>query len=454
MPSQSPIPTTSHSVGVVQVILSFHAPKPAAKKDSSKGGKKSTAPKGKVEMKTKEISFTFEASEDNYLSFLSELLKAHSHNNIKVLLGKKMKKDGVDIDMFAEYEKITKKILEEEPSKLTVYLDLEDVKASAKQHDEGNSTSSDDGSSDEEGANNGKSGIERELGRIRGVLEKKYANPADSGYTYVALTPSMMSEWARAIYDMDASANHPPNTLSFDPKTRTRSLFHNPKPLTGSASTGGADMLHVFSSILSDARALFVPNIPTTPSNSTVSLANPPSALTSAISISPAKNTPTKLSHFLRYVEEHEGIKDAQMFEDVLSEKGYGPDVMGDITKDDLVSCGLTAGDALHMKRAACIWWTSPDAKRTRHSPTPTHSVHIDDCDHIRFEKRYANNTGCKSVFGPGIIPGRNLRAKEFQWTLEKVPDGFIPDIDPEYINLNAPLFEPSPSPELTTHTD
>ncbi|KAF8810912.1 hypothetical protein BYT27DRAFT_7208952 [Phlegmacium glaucopus] len=143
MPSQSPTPTTSHSVGVVQVILSFHAPKPAAKKDSLKGGKKSTAPKGKVEMKTKEIPPTFEGSEDNYLSFLSELLKAHSHNkympvkkhtqfSIKVLLGKKVKKDGVDIDMFAEYEKITKKILEEEPSKLMVYLDLEDVKASTK----------------------------------------------------------------------------------------------------------------------------------------------------------------------------------------------------------------------------------------------------------------------------------------------------------------------------------
>ena len=48
--------------------------------------------------------------------------------------------------------------------------------------------------------------MERELGRLRGLLEKKYANPADSGYTYitndgekVALTPSMMSEWARAV---------------------------------------------------------------------------------------------------------------------------------------------------------------------------------------------------------------------------------------------------------------
>lgn len=47
--------------------------------------------------------------------------------------------------------------------------------------------------------------MERELARFRGLLEVKYANPSDAGYTYVAndgervpLTPSMMSEWARA----------------------------------------------------------------------------------------------------------------------------------------------------------------------------------------------------------------------------------------------------------------
>jgi hypothetical protein len=34
--------------------------------------------------------------------------------------------------MFVEYEKITKNITEEEPSTLTVYLDLDDVKACAK----------------------------------------------------------------------------------------------------------------------------------------------------------------------------------------------------------------------------------------------------------------------------------------------------------------------------------
>lgn len=41
---------------------------------------------------------------------------------------------------------------------------------------------------------------------MRGKLEKKYANPDDGGYTYVAddgekipLTPALMSQWARAM---------------------------------------------------------------------------------------------------------------------------------------------------------------------------------------------------------------------------------------------------------------
>ena len=101
------------------------------------------------------------------------------------------------------------------------------------------------------------------------------------------------------------------------------------------------------------------------------------------------------------------------MFEDVLSERGYGPDIMDEIDKSDLVSCGLSDGDALRLKRAARIWWTSPDAKRIRHSLTPIPAVRIDERDRIRFEKRSASDGGSVSVFGPGIIPGRNFRAKE-----------------------------------------
>lgn len=100
MPSRSPTPNTSHEVNVVQVVLSFRSPKTVPKKDASKSGKKPAAAKGKVETKSKETSFTFEPLEENYLDFLSELLKVHGHvkytpvkkhtrYNIKVLIAKK-----------------------------------------------------------------------------------------------------------------------------------------------------------------------------------------------------------------------------------------------------------------------------------------------------------------------------------------------------------------------------
>lgn len=54
---------------------------------------------------------------------------------------------------------------------------------------------------------NGLTKLEQELARCRGLLETKYQNDHDSGYTYinnvtaesVPLTPFMMKEWSRAI---------------------------------------------------------------------------------------------------------------------------------------------------------------------------------------------------------------------------------------------------------------
>ena len=313
---------------------------------------------------------------------------------------------------------------------------------------------------------NAKNVVERELGRIHMLLEKKYVNNSDGGTASdgerVPLMPAMMSEWVRAImshpflfwdfylilyqYDAEAISKQPPNSLNFDPKTQARSLFQGSK-----RSGGGGDMLQTFSSILSDARALLVPSAPSNPVITALPITPLPSA---AVPDSPAKNTPTKLTHFLQYVEEKEGIQDACGLEQTFADNGYGPDIMGDVDKEDLVSCGLTVGDALHIKCAAHVWWTSPDAKRRRQSLSPP-PVHIDDHDRIWFEKRFANNSGSHLVFRPGLVPSTNHRAHVFEWwfynqlmkTLEKVPDSFVPDIDQEYMDPNTP-FEPSPSPE------
>jgi len=96
--SRSSSPNTSHQVKDIQVILLFHVLKAVPK--FSKAPKKSVG-KGKMETKTKELSFTFKSSDENYLSFLSELLKVHGHTKytpikkhtcfgIKVLLGKRV----------------------------------------------------------------------------------------------------------------------------------------------------------------------------------------------------------------------------------------------------------------------------------------------------------------------------------------------------------------------------
>ena len=53
----------------------------------------------------------------------------------------------------------------------------------------------------------GLSKLDSELARLRGLLEKKYSNDHDAGYTFVdpvtsdsfLLTPFMMKEWARAM---------------------------------------------------------------------------------------------------------------------------------------------------------------------------------------------------------------------------------------------------------------
>ena len=177
-----------------------------------------------------------------------------------------------------------------------------------------------------------------------------------------------------------------------------------------------------------------------------------------AISTSPARNSPSKLPAFLRYAEDHLGIKHSMDYKYLLANKGYGPDVLPYVEDKEIVLCGVTAGDAIRLKRGAAQWWNSPEAKQPRLQDNAT-APSADDEDfrrHIRFEKRYTNNNGSVSVFGPGMVPGKNWREKEFVWwyfsdmtrKLERVPEGLIPEIDQQYLDPNAPPFEPSPSPE------
>ena len=134
--------------------------------------------------------------------------------------------------------------------KITVFVDMGDIQKSWRSVSDclkfsesnslrygtlkrrtGASEDEDEGQADHYGVNdvNGLTELERELARFRHLLEKKYANEHDAGYTFLAnddvtlpLTPLMMKEWSRAC--VSAVLNHNASMLTFlSMKARPRS---------------------------------------------------------------------------------------------------------------------------------------------------------------------------------------------------------------------------------------
>jgi hypothetical protein len=95
MPSESPPPITSHKVETISAQLQFRA---QSTKDTTKGKAKKTL--GKLESKNKELAFTFDLSEENYLSFLSALLKEHGYEKYTPV--KKQHRFGIKVGIGAK----------------------------------------------------------------------------------------------------------------------------------------------------------------------------------------------------------------------------------------------------------------------------------------------------------------------------------------------------------------
>lgn len=93
-------------------------------------------------------------------------------------------------------------------------------------------------------------------------------------------------------------------------------------------------------------------------------------------------------------------------YERRLMDEGYGPDILSEVNNKDLVTCGLTAGDAICLKRGAANWWMSSDAKQSKpEAPVGVAKPSWDEEEqieyNIHFEKRFAGGSS-ESVFGSG----------------------------------------------------
>ena len=115
------------------------------------------------------------------------------------------KTDALDIDREGEYQEMVEKIHKNGWKKVHIMFDMEEIKKRCL---------SQDNTSDAEQTENAEpaapaselSDLDRNLARIRVMLEKKYASEKDGGFSFVCadgaklrLTPFMMREWCIAI---------------------------------------------------------------------------------------------------------------------------------------------------------------------------------------------------------------------------------------------------------------
>ncbi|KAJ7879256.1 hypothetical protein B0H14DRAFT_2566855 [Mycena olivaceomarginata] len=252
-----------------------------------------------------------------------------------------LKGDSIDVDNWSEYESLAKDIIETLPSKMNIYVDMTNVQKRWNKH--GNHSDNDNQDADLFDSN-GLSDLEKELARLRGKLEKKYQNDHDAGYTYIdsetgesyLLTPQMIKEWCRTMYDGDATASKAPSFITgFDPAKRQVAL-HPSRIAAGANQRGHAE-----------------------PGSGIGEVVGHLATIVTVLAGDPATGTlPTHSATKL-------GVTNALSFEPMMLCNGYGPDIMHLIEDKDLMEqCGMTKGDALRLKAGATGWWKGPDVKR------------------------------------------------------------------------------------------
>ena len=239
--------------------------------------------------------------------------------------------------------------------------------------------------------------------------------------------------------------------MSFDPAVRKSSLASRNRAQS-SMSSGSAEIsaLSAVSTLFSSVASFMRPGnalpLPSTPGPNLHSKPTSP-----PVNTSPAVfNTPSKLERFLRAAEQN-GIPGVVSFHPMLSEKGYGPDIMHLVSVGDLGNIGMAPGDAIRLREYASKWWTDERrraTKRARDTDTvagnltrarPPASESTPPSKKMRFEKRY-NDGGAHTLYGPAVKLGSLDDDVDYIWWIYSndlkmyipLPMGKVPVIEGE----------------------
>ncbi|KAJ6451030.1 hypothetical protein C8R45DRAFT_848637, partial [Mycena sanguinolenta] len=394
----------------------------------------------------------------NYVEFLAAILAKHGEEkynvtekmtyNIKVQLPSVEKGDTVDIDTLGEYKDLVVEILEACPPKINVFVDMADIERHPELHDA-------DGLSD----------LDRELAHLHGMLEKKYQNSNNAGYTYIdpstamayPLTLQMMKEWCRAMYDGKAILKEPPSFIAgFD--TANRQVALHPSRIAAGVNCNGPAAALVPAQGMSDIG--YLANILTTVMggrNGVADVTNPAALLKTPVreteeknNSSPIRPTPSKLPRFLEYAATNLGVPSALTFESPMRHNGFGPDILHLVEDRDLTDLGIKKGDVIRMKGGTQEWWNGPNAKKRSHADMEATSASASGSGgladalattpskKVSFERHYEDG-GASRFYGPQIKPGDGAKNVFYRCPLRNkfvpIPLGYQCTHEEEYVS-------------------
>ncbi|KAJ7730545.1 hypothetical protein B0H16DRAFT_1329856, partial [Mycena metata] len=268
----------------------------------------------------------------------------------------------------------------------------------------------------------GLSELERSLARFRGILEKRWQNDHDAGYTYIdpdtgtshPLSPQMMKEWTRAMVLADQGT--PPEHLNlFNPANRKRAS--HPARIAASVNQPGGSGLSDIAHLAGMLTALV--GARSTPQQQPPAQTPPKRILDEQLS-TPAVPTPSRLPRFLAYASEALGIPSAPTFESPMRRQALGPDILHLVGDEELMEMGMRKGDVIQLKAGAQAWWKGPEAKKRNHSQIDDQSaggsgsICLPDPEtppskKVAFERRYVDS-GAERFYGPRIVTGGGER--------------------------------------------
>ncbi|KAJ6517589.1 hypothetical protein DFH09DRAFT_1429056, partial [Mycena vulgaris] len=390
--------------------------------------------KDKKDIKTKEFLYCFEASADNYLELLKTLLLRHGEEkynismkmvySMKVQLPGTKKAEALDIDTCDEYKDlVSEHILDAKPSKLTIFVDMADIQKRWNQDINGDDSALYD--------SNGLSDLDRSLARFRGILEKKWQNDHDAGYTYIdpnsaksyPLTPQMMKEWACAMVRTLWFQSGSPEHMNFFAVANRQVALHPARIAAGvnqpQATSDIGHLATILTAFMGPRGAAGVPEQPLFPRT-------PPKQNEQRKPTSPVIPTPSKLPRFLEHASTNLGVTSAPSFATPMRRNGYGPDILHLVEDRDLMDIGITKGDAICLKAGAQAWWNGPEANKKclygemseadsagssfgRKFTRPSDIQATPPSKKVSFERRW-DDGGAERFYGPRIVEGDGER--------------------------------------------